>query len=81
MYTLAKYCSYGELREELIRDRLLEDIHDSRLSERLQVDPELTLGKAVTIIRQLELVHQQQHFLRREETGLVMIDAVKTSKR
>ena len=80
MYTLAEHCGYGELREELIRDKLVEGIRDSRLSERLQLDPDLTLGKAVTIIRESESVHQQQSFLRREETELVTIDAVKTSK-
>ena len=57
-----------------------ECIRDGKLSERLQLDPDLTLGKAVTIIQESESVHQQQSFLRREETELVTIDAVKTSK-
>ena len=70
-----------ELREELIRDRLLEGINDNRLSERLEVDPELNLGEAVAITRQSELVHQQQRSLREGEKGRVTINAVKTSKR
>ena len=63
VYALAEYCGYGNLRDELIRDRLVVGIHDRRLSERLQLDADLTLEKAVTIIRQSETVHQQQIFL------------------
>ena len=51
------------------------------MPERLQLDPELTLGKAVTIMWLSELVHEQQSFLSREETGLASIDAVRISKR
>ena len=35
-------------------------IRDSQLSEKLQMDPDLTLEKAVTIIRQREKVKKQQ---------------------
>ena len=80
MHTLEEHCGYEDLREELIRDKLVEGIRDGKLSKGLQLDPDLTLGKAVTIIRESESVHQQQSFLRREETELVTIDAVKTSR-
>ena len=83
VYALAEHCGYGDLRDELIRDRLVVGIRDRRLSERLQLDADLTLDKAVTIIWQLETVHQQQVFLRgdNDETRQIPIDAVKTSKR
>ena len=38
-------------------------IRDSSLSEKLQLDYELTLTKAVTLVRQAEAVKQQQPLL------------------
>ena len=39
----------GGLKEEMIRDRIVVGIRDQALSERLQVDPALTLEKAKTM--------------------------------
>ena len=39
-------------------------LRDARLSEKLQLDPELTLEKAVTQVRQAEAVKQQQLLVR-----------------
>ncbi len=61
---LADTCEYGTLRDQLVRDRLVVGIADARLSEELQLDSTLTLEKAVTAIRQAELVYQQQDVLR-----------------
>ena len=52
LYNLAENCAYGELKDEMIRDRIVVGICDSSLSERLQLDPELTLEKAKTLVRQ-----------------------------
>ena len=72
----------GALHDELIRDILVAGIRDKRLSERLQMDgSDLTLEKALTCIRQSEMVHQQQVILRGDETRQFPVDAVKTSKR
>ena len=46
LYTLSEWCEYGDMREELIRDRLVVGILDSALSEKLQLDPKLDLEKA-----------------------------------
>ena len=46
LYSLADNCQYGNLKEEMIRDRLVVGIRDSALSERFQMDSELTLEKA-----------------------------------
>ena len=83
VYALAEYCGYEDLCDELIRDGLSVGIRNRRLSERLQLDADLTLDKAVTIIWQSDTVHQQQAFLRRDnnETRQFPIDVVKTSKR
>ena len=67
LYRLVETCEYGNLTPEMIRDRLVIGIQDSRLSERLQMDPELTLEKAKKLIRQSEAVHEHQVIL--QQTG------------
>ena len=37
---------YGVLREEMIRDKIVVDLCNSALSEKLQIDPTLTLENA-----------------------------------
>ena len=64
LYALAEYCRYGNLHDEMIRDRIVVGIRNAPLSEKLQLDPELTLEKAVTQVRQAEAIKQQQPLLR-----------------
>ena len=64
LYSLADNCAYGDLKDDLIRDRIVVGIHDKALSERLQLDPELTLEKAKKIVRQHEAVQEQQQILK-----------------
>ena len=52
LYNLSEFCDYRELTSEMIRDRLVIGILDRHLSERLQLDLELTLAKAKKVIRQ-----------------------------
>ena len=42
---LAQGCEYGKMTKELIRDRLVVGIRDESLSERLQIESNLTLEK------------------------------------
>ena len=49
LYALAKYCQFGELQDELIRDRIVVGIQDAQRSEKMQMDPDLTLKRAVTL--------------------------------
>ena len=65
LYNLIEFCAYGELKEEMLRDRLVVGIRNSQLSQKLQTDPYLTLEKAKTAIRQSEAA--QEH--RRELQG------------
>ena len=58
LYCLAKYCEFGTLRDELIRDRIVVGIKDKKLSEQLQLDSKLTLEKAITKTRQSETVRK-----------------------
>ena len=80
LYHLAEHCEYGELRNEMIRDHIVVGIWDSVLSERLQLDPELTLEKAKILVRQREAVHEQQQFLSRKPNDAeTMVEAVSKS--
>ena len=45
LYNLAESCEYGEMKAEMIHDRIIVEIRDRALSEQLQLDPELTLEK------------------------------------
>ena len=64
LYSLAEHCGYGDLHDEMIRDRIVVGIRNSSLSEKLQPDAGLTLDKAITQVRQAEAVKQQQPLLR-----------------
>ena len=81
LFALAENCNYGDLRDELIRDRLVVGIKDTALSEHLQMDPDLTLDKAMKAVRQRETVREQQTILNKAEmsTGTPdKLDSVKT---
>ena len=64
LYSLVEHCQYGSLHDEMIRDRIVVGIRNSALSEKLQLDPTLTLQKAIQEARNSETVKQQQPFLR-----------------
>ena len=69
LHSLAENCEYGTLKEDLIRDRLVIGIRHEALSRRLQMDPELTLGKATRMVRQEEAVKKQQLALKQNKDG------------
>ena len=54
LYRLVEHCEYGELREQLIRDRIVVGVSDDALSDRLQAQADLTLEQSVQISRQSE---------------------------
>lgn len=66
LYALAEHCSYEELHDQTIRDRLVVGLRSAALSEKLQLDPYLTLEKAVTLSRQTEAIKLQQPLIRGE---------------
>ena len=65
LYSLVEDCDYKEWKEEMIRDRLMVGIRDAALSQRLQMDSELTctLEKAKKAIRQKVAVREQSELL------------------
>ena len=66
LYNLPEHCGYGALKDEMLRDRIVVGLADRKLSEKLQLDPELTLEKALTSARQSEIVKKQQVAMRQE---------------
>ena len=64
LFCLAEHCAYGQLRDELIRDRLAVGLLDASLSEKMQLDPELILDKAIALAHQSEVMHKQQPVVR-----------------
>ena len=61
---LAAPCEYGTLRDELVRDRFVVGLKDKKLSEALQMEPNLTLEQAIQKAKQKEEALQNR---RREE--------------
>ena len=81
MYSLAEHCGYGRLHDEMVRDRIVVGILDSTLSEKLQLDPELTVEKAVTRARQSEAVKKQQATVRGRDQDESPIEVIKGGRR
>ena len=63
LHRLADTCNYGDLTEDLIRDRLVVGIRDTKLSSQLQMDPNLKLETAMTKVRQNEAAKEQRQQL------------------
>lgn len=71
LYSLAESCEYGDIKDELIRDRIVIGIRDTRASERQQLINDLTVDKALEIARQSEIQSKEGKKLRQiieEET-------------
>ena len=69
LHALADKCNYGELKEELIRDKIVIGILDKKLSEKLQLNEELTLQKAIDTVVQKDLIHKQQVVLNNDTSA------------
>ncbi|UYV76630.1 K02A2.6-like [Cordylochernes scorpioides] len=63
LHRISEHYEYANLREELIRDRLVLGVKDRKLSEKLMLNENLTLAKAVEIARQWEAVMREQQDL------------------
>lgn len=64
LFSLVEHCGYGQLRDEMVRDRLVVGLLDATLSEKMQLDPELTLEKVLSMARHSEAVRKQQPVVR-----------------
>ena len=53
----------------MITDRIVVGVRDSKLSEKMQLGPDLTLAKAAKMVRESENVKRQQAVVRTEQDG------------
>ena len=69
----AEYCDFGIAKDEHIRDRIVVGILDSELSQKLQLESDLTLEKAISMTRQVSALtrkfKQFKPFEKRHATG------------
>lgn len=56
---LASKCGFDEKTDEMIRDQLIEYVANPNIRERLLLEPDLTLDKALTIATQVESARQK----------------------
>ena len=76
LHSLVDRCDYGAIKDEMVRDRLVVGLKYQALSERLQMDSELTLKKAVDLARSSERIKKQQQVLRNDDRNL-SVEAVR----
>ena len=50
LHCLARYCNYGNLHEEMIHDRIVVGICDNKLSQKMQLEPDLILKQVDILI-------------------------------
>ena len=81
LYRLVEHCEYGELREQLIRDRIVVGVSDDALSDRLQAQADLTLDQSVQISRQSESRKQQRGVVRDGRSVNTSVEFVKRDQR
>lgn len=75
LYTLSEHCEFGTNRDEQIRDHIVLGIRDGDLSKKLQIVPDLTLTKAVQMVRTHESVEKEGQ-LQRNDGATSSIDRV-----
>ncbi|UYV66480.1 hypothetical protein LAZ67_4001837 [Cordylochernes scorpioides] len=80
LHKMAENCNYGSLKEEMIRDRIVVGVKNLQLSEKLQLEPNLTLERAIQAACQTECVKQQQTILRSTTTQAANVDQVYEKK-
>ena len=82
LYELVENCDYGDLKDELLCNRIVVGIRDVALSEKLQLDVTLTLKKAKQKVRQKEAVKEQSSKLQGQgdKNNPIVIDAVRSQR-
>ncbi|XP_034244730.1 uncharacterized protein LOC117647204 [Thrips palmi] len=83
LYSMAEKCNYGELREELIRDRIIVGISNVQLSAAMQMDATIDLAKVRERVLQAEDVGKQLPVLRNGhgDAAQAQINFVRKSKK
>lgn len=79
LYSLVEKCDYGDLKQELIRDRIVVGMLDVKTSEAMQLIPQLTLERAIEMASQSEIQRSQNQVIRSVDTHNV--NAVKSQRK
>ena len=77
VFCLAEHCGYADLHDEVVRDSIVVGLRDSRFSEKLQMDAELTLDKAMNQARQSEAIKKQQATVRGQSRDEASVETIK----
>lgn len=80
-YVLVEHYEYGELRDQMIRDRLAVGLSDHKLSEKLQLDSNLTVDSAITMVCQSESVHIPQKDIHKNDDKQIPVYSVEKKRR
>ncbi|CAL9695031.1 unnamed protein product [Knipowitschia caucasica] len=75
----AKSCNFGELREELVRDRLVCGINNDHLRKVLLRDSDLTLAKAISVCQIHEMTEEHNKSLMSPQSSATNVDAVQNN--
>ena len=76
LFEIAELCDFKALKDEQVRDQLVVGISDKATSEKLQLQQDLTLDKAIEICRTREQVKSQMA----TQSGTAFLEFVKESK-
>ena len=80
LHCLAEHCEFGTLKDQLIRDHIVVGLRNKQLSEKLQLDPDLTLEKAMVKAKQSEEVKKQQRVIHSEAPSGHNIDNISKNR-
>ena len=69
LFVLADNCNYGDLRDEVMHNRLIVGIKEAALSERLQMYTDLTLDRTIKAVRQTKAIRERQSVLNKAEAS------------
>ena len=71
---LSTYCEFGEMLEDMLHDRIVCGISDTRIQRRLLAEPRLTYAKAVQLSQSMEAAERNSKtILPQRETATVHV--------
>ena len=74
----SQHCEFGDLRESLIRDKIVLGVQDKKIQERLLRETDLSLDKAISIRHAAEGVKVQAKEMQSNKTDIESrVDIVK----
>ncbi len=80
LHCLAEHCGFGTLKDQLIRDRIVVGLKNKHLSKKLELDPDLTLEKAMSRAKQSEEVKKQQSAIHAKSLSGYNIDSISKNR-